>query len=250
MTWMSKAVPALAGAALGVVAATSLAAQEARPVPSTAGSVIRVTATGEARVPPDRAWVDLGVETEAVTAREAAAENARRMEAIIAALVRAGVPRGDIETSGYNVFPDYAPPEPGREAETPRIRGYRVANTVTARTDDVQRVGAILDAALAAGGNRVNGIRFGLRDAAAARAEALRDALRRGRADAEVLAQGLNVQLGPVLEAGTTFAGGGPRPVEMVMEASAARAQFDVPTPVLAGEQLVTATVLVVYAIR
>lgn len=249
MRWTTKAGPALMGAALAMTMAATASAQEGRPMPHGGNGTIRVTAEGEARVAPDRAWADFGVETQAATAREAAAENARLMEAIIAGLVRTGVARADIETSGYNVFPDYAPPVPGQEGE-PRVRGYRVINTVTARTDDVSRVGAVIDAALAAGANRVNGVRFGLRNPETARAAALRDAIRRARADAQVIAEGLGVQLGDVRDAGTTtYRGGGPVPVPVMLEA---RQQMDMAaaTPVQAGEQTVTATVNLVFAIR
>ena len=58
------------------LAAGALAAQDARP-PRMDGNTIRVTATGEARMPADRAWADFGVDTEATTAREAAAEKVR-----------------------------------------------------------------------------------------------------------------------------------------------------------------------------
>ncbi|HEX6369281.1 MAG TPA: SIMPL domain-containing protein [Longimicrobium sp.] len=212
----------------------------------TAQPSIRVTGTGEVRAAPDQATADFAVETTASNAQEAAAANAQQMDRVIAALVRAGVPRERIETRDYNVFPDYdqRPMEQGGE---PRIRGYRVMNTVSATTADITRVGGIIDAALAAGANRVHGVRFSLRDPQRFRAQAIAEATRRARADAEALAGAMGLQLGMVREASTLEVGYG-GPVMMMAREGAADMQQAAPTPINPGEQTVRATVLIVYA--
>lgn len=209
--------------------------------PAAGPPVIRVSATGEVRATPDQAMADFAVESVAATAQEAAAQNAQAMERVFAALVRAGVPRDRIETRDYSVFPDYD----HREGSEPRIRGYRVNNTVQATLYDVDRVGAVIDAALAGGANRVNGVRFGLRDPQAHRQRAIAEAVRRARADAESLADALGMGLGSMREAGTVEAG----PVfPVMMEARMQMADAGgAPTPVSPGEQVVRATVTVVY---
>jgi uncharacterized protein len=232
-------------AALLALAAGTAAAQPGMPMQPMTSPTIRVTATGDARTVPDRAFIDFGVETQAATARQAAEENAARMERVIAALVRAGVPRADIQTRDYNVFPVYAQ-QPRDEGE-PRVTGYRVMNTVAVQTDEVRRVGALMDAALAAGANRVAGIRFGLRDPERARAEAIREALTRARAEAETIAQGLGVRLGRVLDASTTST---PPPFYPMLMAEQAADMRRMSTPVEPGQQTVNATVSVVFAIE
>lgn len=233
---------ALAAGAVALAAQTAAAQQPGAPMMREQS--IRVTGTGEARAQPDQAIADFGVETQAATAQAAAAENAQRMEQVIVALVRAGVPRDRIETRDYNVFPDYDP-QPRPDATEPRVRGYRVMNTVMVTLDDITRVGAVIDAALAAGANRVNGVRFGLRDPQAFRQRAIDDAVRRARADAEALASALGLSLGQVREAYTADVGM-PQPVMMQrMEMADAAAS----TPISPGEQTVRATVVVIYAI-
>ncbi|HEX6040449.1 SIMPL domain-containing protein [Longimicrobium sp.] len=231
-----------AGLALGAGAAQ---AQQAPPPPRE--QTIRVTGMGEARARPDQAIADFAVETASATAQAAASENAGVMDRVIAALVRAGVPRDRIETSGYNVFPEYDP-QPRPDQTTPTVRGYRVINTVTVTLDDVARVGAVIDAALGAGANRVNGVRFGLRDPQAFRQRAIDDAVRRARADAEALAASLNVGLGMVREAYTADVGTVQPVMYARMEMAADMAQ-SAPTPINPGEQTVRATVVVVYSI-
>lgn len=240
----------LAGAALAaLLAAAPAAAQDPtpRPAPPGATSTIRVSATGEVQVAPDRAWVDFGLENQAPTAQAASEANAQVMERVIAALRRAGVAREEIETRDYNVFPDYAPGQPG-ETE-PRIRGYRVTNVVTVRTDRVAGVGALIDAALAAGANRVHGVRFGLRDPQATRGRALRQAIERGRAEAETIAAGLGVRLGAVVDASTSFEPMRPMPMMREMAMDMAAQAVSAPTPVMPGQQTVTATISLVYAV-
>jgi uncharacterized protein len=234
---------AAAAAVAGAVFAAHAAAQQPAVLP--AGTpTIRVSATGEARAAPDQVTLDFGVETQAPTAQAAAAENARRMERVIQALTRAGVPRTRIQTRNYMVMPEYAHDRDGTE---PRITGYRVGNTVTVTVDGVERTGELIDAALAAGGNRVAGVRFGFREPEQMRALAIQDAIRRGRAEAEAIAAGLGVSLGPVIDASTSAPLHTPPPFPM-MEA---RMAMDAgPTPVEPGEQLLTAAVHLVYAIR
>lgn len=227
------------------VAATAVAAGRASGQSPAGPPAIRVSATGEVRAAPDQAVADFAVETVAATAQEAAAQNAQRMERVIAALVRAGVPRERIETRDYSVFPDYD----HREGGEPRIRGYRVNNTVQATLHEIGRVGPVIDAALAAGANRVHGVRFGLRDPQAHRQRAIAEAVRRARADAEALAEALGMALGQVREASTVEAG----PVfPVMMEARmemASDAGMAAPTPVAPAEQVVRATVQVVYTV-
>jgi uncharacterized protein YggE len=240
---MRTASPFAAALLASAAAALPVAAQTMRPEP-----VVRVTGAGQVRAAPDQAVADFAVETAGATAQAAAAENAQRMERVIAALVRAGVPRERIETRDYNVFPDYDP----RPTETgePRIRGYRVMNTVSATLHDIPRVGGVIDAALQAGANRVHGVRFGLRDPQRFRAQAIADAVRRARADAEAMAAALGVSLGAVREAQTAEFGMVPQPPVMyAREAMAADMAASAPTPINPSEQMVRATVVVTYAI-
>lgn len=209
---------------------------------------IRVTGTGEFRVEPDLATVHFAVETTGATAQEAGQANADLMERVIQALIQVGVGRQDIQTSGYSLFPEYAP-QPRPVVEPSRIRGYRVMNQVSVRTRQLGQVGRLIDAGLAAGANRLHGVGFEVTDSRAAEAQALQRAIGAARAAAETMAQALGVQLGPVLEASTNAEPVRPflrqmaRDGAMTMEAQAV-------TPVEPGEQTVHAFASVVFEIR
>lgn len=207
---------------------------------------IDVSATGYAQRAPEQAVVRLAVETVGETARAAAASNAERMDDIIDALTDdLDIPRDQIQTVAYRMYPEYAREEGRRE---PEIIGYRVTNVLSVTVDGPERAGAVIDASLAAGANRVEGLSFQLRDVDSARAEALRNAMRKAREEARILAEAAGLNLGEPIVISTSTSG--PVPPPMPMYARAEAAAMDVATPVEPGQLEVRATVSVQYAIR
>src|SRR3546814_18051987 len=108
-------------------------------------------ATGEVSRVPDIARINAGVVTQARTATEAIAQNAQRMERVIAALKRAGIAERDIQTSSISLHPEYR----YVENQAPILTGYRASNEVTVRFSDIAETGAILDALVAEGANQI-----------------------------------------------------------------------------------------------
>jgi len=244
----TRLTPALLSTLLVLGAAPTIAvAQQPAAVLPAAVPTIRVSGTGEVKVTPDQAHIDLAVESFASTAKAASEENARTMERVIQALVRAGVPRTEIQTRNYAVYPEYLPND---TSNTPRIRGYRVSNMVTARTTDLARVGTLLDVALGAGANRVEGVRFSLKNPAEASNRALQNAVQQARSSAEAMASALGVRLGRVLDASSSAEPPRPLPVMMRMDMEMASYAAKAPTPIQPGEQTVSATAWLVYAIE
>ncbi len=245
--WM-RTLAAAAGLAGGMAAAGPIAAQQPEPLAAPSQRTIRVSGVGESRARPDAARMSFAVETFAATAREAGQENAGIMERVVQALEAAGVSRTDIETSAYSVFPEYVEPRPGEPAAE-RIRGYRATNQVRILTRELPRIGDLIDLALGAGANRVNGVFFELREAEAVQAEAMRQAVRTARVSAETIAAALGVRLGEVLDASS---GVQPvRPVPYALErAQAMMGDAVASTPIEPGEQTVQANVSLVFAIQ
>ena len=180
---------------------------ERRPVPS-----LTVAGEGESRVAPDEATVRLGVLAQAPAARVAQEQVNRVAGAILEAVRRLGVPAAQVQTAELNLSPVYAQGRPGGESE-PRIAGYQASNVVTVQLDKLDRVGPVIDAGLAAGANRLEGVGFGLRDDRQARAEALTAAVGAARAKAQALARALRLRLVQVLEVAEGGAAVTPPPV-------------------------------------
>ncbi|HEX2224065.1 MAG TPA: SIMPL domain-containing protein [Thermoanaerobaculia bacterium] len=206
--------------------------------------VLSVQGTGDARVTPDEATVRLGVFAQRPTAREAQDQVSRTGQAVLEAVRRLGVRPEQIQTSELSLGPVYDHQE-GRE---PRVSGYTASNVVSIRLEDLDQVGPVVDAGLGAGANRLDGVIFGLRDDAAARASALTAAVSKARAKADALARALRVRLVEIVEVTEggipvftpTYARG-----EVAMAADAMIAN----TPVSSGQVEVQASVTLRYRI-
>ena len=224
--------------------------------PAAPGTRIVVNAMGSASRTPEQAVISLAIETAGRSAREAADQNAQVMDRIVAALRRLEIPENQIRTTAYNMYPEYRHYEPtrdGREPRQPEIIGYRVMNQVSVTVDGASRAGAVIDAALAAGANRVDGLFFQLREneSDAVRAEALREAMAKARAEAALLAEAADLTLGAPIEISTSY-GYMPPPMPMPMYARdmAQMAPAPPPTPVQPGVVEVQASVSIVYSAR
>jgi hypothetical protein len=183
--------------------------------------------------------IDLGVQTQAPLSQDAASANARALEAALAAVRKAAGPGAQLKTVSYSLTPNYQYHTGGGE---PTITGYTALNVVQVTLDDLARSGAVLDAATRAGANRVQGIQWTLRDQDTVRAEALREAATRARAEAQVLAGALDLRIVRVL----TVEESSPQIVPVrthVAMARAAAGAAEAPTPVEAGTLDVSATV-------
>jgi uncharacterized protein YggE len=167
--------------------------------PAPARPHIVVTGQGEQRVKPERVYAEIAVESTAPTAVAAAAENARLMSAVRAALQRAGVPQQAISGAGYSVRA-----RPASVQGIPQPEGYIAANVLRLETQQFDRLGAMIDAALAAGANRVQAVRYAAGNSEDARRQALTAAIERARADAEIMARAAGGRLGPLLELSTS----------------------------------------------
>jgi uncharacterized protein YggE len=222
--------------------ALSLAAQQPvgnmpGPGPMRPPSAIGTSATGEARYIPDRATISVGVQTRAVTAAKASADNAIKQRAVIDAIRVQGVAADQISTVNYSLNAEQVyNPQAGDKA--PKVTGYVATNTVRVEVKKVDQVGALIDAAIAKGANDVSSLDFHSSAPDSLRRVALADAYRQAVSDATVLAQAAGGQLGELIELSTGETGEGPAPRVMGF-AKAAMA-----TPISAGEQSIGAVVM------
>lgn len=241
---------ATVAAALVVAAAVGFLPQSRGPVSALAAAAdgadaptITVSGEGEVKVKPDTAYLSLGVETQAPTAREAQQRNARAMNTILDRLQGLGLKKDDMQTAGVNLSPDYR-----YDGKGPHLIGYRASNTLRITVHELNRVGELLDAAVDAGVNQVQGVSFTVEDSAQARREALAKAVRdaRDKADSMAGAAGVNiVRVRAVAEGGTSMP-----PVLMRQAKVEDAGTASAPTPVIPGDLTIRATVSVTFDIR
>lgn len=160
-------------------------------------STVSTSGTATTKVDPDKVSVTVGVETDGATASEATAKNAEQMDKVIAALLGLNITEDQLSTSYFSVYPVYDyqyPPcimqegEGGTMAEgntnssdanngTSTIRpdiypmppecqqksvitGYKASNSLTVTLDGNADVGEVIDTAVQAGANTINGAYF------------------------------------------------------------------------------------------
>lgn len=234
-------VIALAAGAFAGVALNRPAAAQAQGSGVPGMRQVTVIGTGETRIAPDMATVQLGVETTAPTTAEALAQNNAQAQAIIDQLKALGIAEKDIQTSGFNIFATY-----GEDGRT--ITGYTVSNLVMVTIRDLGQAGALLDQVVQAGANRVYGVSFGLSDPKTAQAQARDAAVADARARAEGLAQAGGAAVGTVLVITENIGAASPLPMPAARADMAEAVGSAV--PVQAGEQLITAQVQVTYELR
>lgn len=227
-------------AALLATASPKAAAQASpqQPPPS-----IQVTGEATVTVQPDQAQIEIGVVTQAEKSQAAAAQNAQRLEKVLADLRAAVGPEGKVQTVGYSLRPDYR--YPGQGGGEPTITGYTATNVVQVTLNDLSRVARAIDAATASGANRIQALRFELKDEQTVHAQALREAASRARAKADALASALNLQVVRVLS--VSEAGG---PVVPMRDVMFARAESAAATPIEPGTVEIRATVNLVVEVK
>lgn len=160
---------------------------------------ITVRATADAAAPPDLALVRVAVvETapDADAARQRVATNASELRA---ALRELGIEDDQVRTTYVHLGPVEEGAGDGRS-----VAGYRAAHGFEIEAP-VDRAGAVIDAAVSNGSNRVDGVTFTLTDETRRRlrASALGHAMDDARADAEVIAAASDVTIAGVQSATT-----------------------------------------------
>jgi len=162
------------------------------------------------------------------------------MTNVINALTAMGVSKDSIQTISYSLNPVYS--NPANQSVPPTIIGYVAVNAIQVTLNDLGSVGKVLDQAISAGVNEVQGLTFTLSSATLAtlQKQALQLALQDADNQAKATAATLGVAIvGPIsVTPGYVF-----QPITYNRSTAAPQAQ----TPIQTGTIQVTATVQVTY---
>ncbi len=169
------------------LAAATLGAGKASAAPRT----ITVQGTGIVTTVPNEAQFSFGVSVTAPNAKAALTANARRMNALIAALKSLGIPPTAIQTAQISLTPN-------TNDNGTKILDFTASDSVSVTTKDVAKSGSIVDAAVAAGANLVSGPTLGPSDQLVLERRALKAAVGDAHARALAIAQAAHVKLGVI----------------------------------------------------
>jgi uncharacterized protein YggE len=154
---------------------------------------VQVTGSATINVIPDRALIQLGVQSNGATPTAAQFANSAAIQSVLKALQVRGVAAKDIATDVYVVEPVY------EDYDSLYIKGYRINNVVAVTLRDVKMTGPVLVAALEAGANQVVDVEFYTSELRTYRDQARELAMKAAREKAQALATAASAQAGCVL---------------------------------------------------
>ena len=229
-------------AAVGTVAAIVAvpawgAGDKSAETVTTAAPQITVNGSGSVSATPDIAVWTFSLTTRAATARDALKGNGNELRKVIAALKAAGIKAADLRTAQVSLGAR-------SNSDGTAVIGYDAGNTVTARVRQAASTGDIVDAAVEAGADGVNGPQFQVSNENAVYRQALQAAFADAKAKATRLAQAGGLSLGKAV---TIVEQSSFRPV--VYGTTMAKGAALDSTPVEAGSSDITATISVTFAL-
>src|SRR4029077_16776011 len=110
--------------------------------------------TGAVTLSPQKATVQIRVSAQAVSAAAAAAQGATMLRAVLDTLVRTGFRRESLQTLNFGVGPNYD------YANGRKLIDYTAWSAIRVSLRDFNRLGRVIDMALAAGATEVGSLTF------------------------------------------------------------------------------------------
>lgn len=205
---------------------------------------ISVVGNGEVFIAPDIANINFSVETTAKTATAAVKENADRTNKVIESLKSQIGKEDKLSTSRYNLSPIY---EYNNQTKKSEFKGYKVTNSVSVKTYNIENIGNLIDSAAQAGSNSIEGLSFDSSNSNDYRREALAEAVQDARATADAVANAAGVKITTIYQISPSYSY--PTPVfkyDMARMESAAQS----PTPIEPGDISIKASVKMVFGIE
>ncbi len=168
-------------------------AEPASPSACDATRTIQVSGTAVVNVKPDRALIQLGVQSNGRSAKEAQANNTATINKVTKALKTLGIESKDIATDWYVIEPLY------EDYDSIRIKGYRIYNVIAITMRDVDKANDAIVAAFQAGANQVVNVEFYTSELRKYRDQAREMAMKAASEKAKALAQTAGADTGCVL---------------------------------------------------
>jgi uncharacterized protein len=185
-----------------------------RIVNSTESAEFTVVGTGKVDVVPDVAVIDAGITVNNLSsADEVKKEMTLVNNRIIQSVKSSGVEKEDIETTGFNIYPEYSSDGIGRpipliqssdsvssspSSDQSKISGYSGTASVTVKVRKKELASKVVNSVTGAGATNVSGPRFEVDKPEAYREKARSEAIKNAKEQAEKLSKELGIRLGKV----------------------------------------------------
>jgi hypothetical protein len=201
-----------------------------------------VTGSGNATGTPNTVSFQIGVSSVAKNASNALAANNARVAALEAALLKNGVTKRNLQTSGLNIYQN--------TNNNGVVTGYTAQDDLSVTLHEINQAGAALDAATKAAGNGVqlSNLTYSISNQNALYQKARTAAMKSAYAEASDIAKAAHESVGAIVHVTDNETTSGSVTPYPVFNSTAGKAISSV--PVEAGSQTVTDQVSVVYALN
>ncbi len=155
-----------------------------------------MSGVGKATIAPNTALVSLGVTNTATTVASAQNQANSIINTVTADLKTLGIEDKNIQTSNYNVSPNYD------YTAGQKITGYTVSENLEVKVTPLDKINSVIDAATKDGANIVGGVTFTLDDKTKSDLEekARTQAITNAKQKAQSLAGASGLQLGKIID--------------------------------------------------
>lgn len=203
---------------------------------------VSVSGSGQIHALPDRATVNLSIVSRARELDAAQSGAAKVTAAVLALTDKLKIERNKVDTTGASVRPDY---RWNRQTEEQELRGYIAERQMNVNVEDLEKLGRLVEGAVAAGVNQVSPPQLDSSKRDDLHREALALAVKNARANAEVLVQTLGARLGDPISISDNSAP--PRPPIPQARMAMAAMESDSAATYNPGDLTFNATVAVVF---
>lgn len=203
-----------------------------------------VSAEGKATAVPDIAVVNAGFSANGQSVSVIQNQANIVIKKITSDLKNLGIDAKDIQTSNYNIYPNYDYRE-----NTQTINGYNINVSLTVKVRDFNKINNVIDTTTADGANQIGGLSFTVDNPEKYQAEARREAIAKAKIKAEEIAKESGINLGRLINVSEGYS---TPPVPMYTKAldASGRGGGGEPTQVEPGSSEITVTVTLSYETR
>jgi len=207
---------------------------------------VTVSGTGFAEIEPDRATLQMSIVAREPTLAAAQARSAEVTNNVLKMTDRMKIKRDQVDTTGASIRADY---RWNRDTEEQELRGYIATRQISVVIKDLEKLGAVVEAAVEAGVNQVSPPQLDSSKRKDAEREALQAAAEDARKNAAVLAKALDAALGQVISIDARSNEARP-PVRFATNVRAMAAESDAAETYNAADLTFNAAVTVVFELK
>lgn len=225
------------------------------PIPFSVTSVTTQKSTtfdvigeGKVTVNPDLAFVSVGIQANGTSVKAAQEQINSVISRVSQSVKSLGVEGKDIQTTNYNISPEYDYTNPSTSSGQVKIKGYSATTNLQIKVREIDKINQVIDLATQSGANQVGGISFDVDDKSKAENEARRKAVDEAKRKAIDAAKIAGFKLGGIVNYSENLSGfPGPRPL---MKAQSSTGVSETPTQVESGSKDITVSVTLSYNIE